>query len=141
MELLRETATDVRRQWRAHLDRAAAHLPVSFTRGEDEFTVVSVALLRGALLRSVPVPVVVVEDSGWSVFLDGYPIAADGADLDEALDDFLVAVTDYTEAWVDRLHTAPNHQHAALLAHLVSSSTAAELREWAGGSTRRAALA
>ena len=60
--LVNETATDVRRHWRAHLDRAAAQLPVAFSRAPDEFAVVSVPLLRDALRRSVPTPLVVAED-------------------------------------------------------------------------------
>jgi hypothetical protein len=131
-----ENATEVRRHWRAHLDRAADRLPVSFSRGEDAFAVVDASLFRDLLRRNVPGPVVVAEDGGWSIFLDGYPVAADGSDLDEAIDDFLVSVTDYAEAWVDRLHTVPNHQHAAALVHLVATSTDDQLRQWVEGSTK-----
>lgn len=130
------TSTEVRTHWRAHLDRASALLPVAFSRGEETFSVVSVPLLQGLLRRSVPAPVVLPEDDGWSIFLDGYPVAADGVDLDEAIDDFVVALTDYVEAWVSRLHTVSNHQDAAPLALLVESSSADELREWARGSFR-----
>lgn len=135
------TATDVRQQWRQHLDRAAEQLPVTFHRGDEQFTVVSTPLLQSALRRVVPAPVVVAEDDGWSIFLDGYPVAADGRDLDEAIDDFLVAVTDYADAWVDRLHGAPNHQHGALLVQLVATSSPDELRTWVGGDTRQPAPA
>ena len=128
-----ETATDVRRHWRRHLERAAERLPVSFSRGDDAFAVVDASLLRDLLRRNVPAPVVLAEDHGWSIFLDGYPVAADGGDLDEAIDSFLVAVSDYADAWVDRLHTAPNHRHAAALVHLVAASSADQLREWVGG--------
>lgn len=131
------TATAVRQQWRLHLDRAAEHLPVTFSRGDEEFTVVSASLLRSALRSSVAAPVVVAEDDGWSIFLDGYPLAADGRDLDEAIDDFVVAVTDYVHAWVDRLHAVPNHQHGALLAQLVATSSPDELRAWAGGDVQQ----
>lgn len=133
-----ENATDVRRHWRAHLDRAADRLPVSFSRGEDAFAVIDASLLRDLLRRSVPAPVVVAEDDGWSIFLDGYPVAADGSELDEAIDGFLVSVTDYADAWVDRLHTVPNHQHAAALVHLVATSTDDQLRAWVGTSTKPA---
>lgn len=127
------TATAVRQQWREHLDRAAEQLPVTFHRGDERFTVVSTSLLQSALRRVVPAPVVVAEDDGWSVFLDGYPLAGDGRDLDEAIDDFLMSVTDYADAWADRLHAIPNHQHGALLVQLVATSTPEELRAWAGG--------
>lgn len=131
-----KTATDVRRHWRAHLDRAAERLPVSFSRGEDAFAVIDASLLRDLLRRNVPEPVVVAEDDGWSIFLDGYPVAADGSDLDEAIESFLVSVTDYADAWVARLHTVPNHQHAAALVHLVAASTDEQLREWVGNSAK-----
>lgn len=134
-----ETSTDVRQHWRTHLDRASAQLPVAFSRGDESFSVVSSTLLQSLLRRSTPAPVVVAEDDGWSVFLDGYPIAADGADLDEALDDFVAALTDYIEAWIDRLHTVSNHRDAAPLALLVESSSPDELREWARGSVRATA--
>ncbi len=127
-----ETATDVRRHWRAHMDRAAERLPVAFSRGEDAFAVVDASWLRDLLRRNVPAPVVVAEDDGWSIFLDGYPVAADGSDRDEAVEGFLVSVTDDADAWVDRLHTVPNHQHAAALVHLVAASSDDQLREWVG---------
>ena len=136
-----ETSTDVRQHWRARLDRASAQLPVSFSRGDESFAVVSSSLLQRLLRRSIPAPVVIAEDDGWSVFLDGFPIAADGTDLDEALDDFVVSLTDYIDAWIDRLHTVSNHRDAAPLALLVESSSAHELREWARGSVRPAATA
>ena len=137
MTFVTDTATEVRRQWRAHLDRAASQLPVTFSRGPDEFTIVSAPLLRDALRRSVHAPVVVAEDDGWSIFLEGHPIAADGGSLDEAIDEFIVSLTDYVEAWVDRLHSVPNHQHAALLALLVATGSVDELRDWASGTVRR----
>lgn len=136
-----ETSTDVRRNWRACLDRAEERLPVSFTRGETSFSVVSSTFLRDLLRRSIPAPVVVAEDDGWSVFLDGHPVAADGADLDEALDDFVVALVDYADAWIERLHSVSNHQDAAPLALLVEASSPAELRAWARGSVRSAVSA
>lgn len=131
----RSTATDVRRSWRARLDQAATRLPVLFTRGADEFSVLPVGLVRDALRRSVPPPVVVAEDEGWSVLLEGHPVAADGRELDEAVDDFVAALQDYADAWVERLHDVPNHRDAALLVHLVATSSADQLRSWVVGGT------
>ena len=51
----------------------------------------------------------VEENDGWSIFLPGLPIAADGQTLDEALDDTVRALRDYTQAWTERLRLAPNH--------------------------------
>lgn len=141
MDRERQTATEVRRNWRAQLDRAKAQIPVAFSRGGDEFAVISVSLLQSALRRGLPAPVAVAEDGGWTIVLDGHPIAADGADLDEALDEFIVSLNDYADAWIDRLHAAPNHQHAAPLVQLVATSSVAELREWVDGSVQSAVLA
>ncbi len=131
----RVTATDVRRTWRAQLDRAATRLPVVFTRGTQEFSVLPVALARDALRRSVAPPVVVAEDDGWSVLLEGHPVSADGRELADAVEDFVSALQDYADAWVERLHAVPNHQHAALLVHLVATSSVDQLRSWVVGSS------
>src|SRR5690348_2200955 len=40
---------------------------------------------------------VVAEDGGWSVFIPGLPVAADGASFDEALDEMVVALREYAE--------------------------------------------
>lgn len=129
----RDTATDVRRSWREQLDRAATRVPVVFTRGSEEFAVLPVALLRDTLRRSVRPPVVVAEDAGWSLLLEGHPVAADGGDLSEAVGNFVHALRDYADAWVERLHDVPNHRDAALLVHLVAASSDDELRSWVVG--------
>lgn len=129
----RATATDVRRSWREQLDRSATRVPVLFTRGPEEFAVLPVPLLRDALRRSVRPPVVVTEDDGWSVLLEGHPVAADGGGLAEAVDDFVHALRDYADAWVERLHDVPNHRDAALLVQLVASSSDEQLRAWVVG--------
>jgi predicted RNase H-like HicB family nuclease len=52
---------------------------------------------------------VVAEAGGWSVFIPGLPVAADGATLDEALDEMTLAQREYAEDWQNRLLDAPNH--------------------------------
>lgn len=127
------TATAVRSAWAASLNAAADHRPVVFHRGEQDFALLPASLLRDVLRRAVPAPEVIAEDEGWTVLLPGHPVAADGATLDEALRDFVSALRDYADAWDDRLHRTPNHQHAAALVQHVSVSDDDELFTWARG--------
>ena len=134
------TATAVRASWAATLNAAADRRPVVFHRGDQGFALLPVPLLRDVLRRAVPAPEIVAEDGGWTVLLPGHPVAADGSTLDEALRDFVSALRDYADAWDDRLHRAPNHQHAAALVQHVSVSDDVELLAWASGPEGQPAL-
>ena len=127
------TATAVRQSWAATLNAAAAARPVVFHRGQQGFALLPAQLLRDVMRRAVPAPEVVAEDDGWTVVLPGHPVAADGSTLDEALRDFVHALRDYAAAWDDRLHRAPNHQHAAALVQYVYVSDDEDLLRWARG--------
>lgn len=129
------TATEVRGSWAATLNAAAECRPVVFHRGDQDFALLPAALLRDVLRRAVPAPEVIAEDDGWTVLLPGHPVAADGATLDGALHDFVSALRDYADAWKERLHRAPNHQHAASLVHHVVVSDDGDLLAWARGSS------
>ncbi|WP_250281798.1 MULTISPECIES: hypothetical protein [unclassified Frankia] len=76
---------------------------------------------------------VVAEAGGWSILIPGLPVAADGADLDEALDEMIVALREYAEDWQDRLLDAPNHATNWGLVQLVTLSSDVQLREWLVG--------
>lgn len=129
----RPSATYVRSAWAASLNTAAEGRPVLFHRGAEDFAILPASLLRAVLQRAVPAPEVIAEDDGWTVLLPGHPVAADGTTLDEAVRDFVSALQDYADAWNDRLHRAPNHQHAAALVHHVAVSSEDELLAWARG--------
>lgn len=77
---------------------------------------------------------VVAEDGGWSIFIPGLPVAADGASFDEALDEMIIALREYAEDWQDRLLDAPNHAGNWGLVQLVSLSDDGQLRDWLVGS-------
>ena len=79
---------------------------------------------------------VVAEDGGWSVFIPGLPLAADGASFDEALDEMILALREYAADWQDRLIDAPNHAGNWGLVQLVSLSSDDQLREWLVGTGR-----
>lgn len=129
-----QTATEVRGSWAATLNAAADRRPVVFHRGDQDFALLPVALLRDVLRRAVPAPEIIAEDDCWTVLLPGHPVAADGLTLDDALRDFILGLRDYADAWKERLHRAPNHQHAAALVHHVVMSNDDDLLAWARGS-------
>lgn len=75
-------------------------------------------------------PEAVAEEDGWTVILPGTPIAADGADLGEAAEEFVTALREYAEDWVERLKLAPNHTEHWPLVRFVSLNSDAELTDW-----------
>ncbi|GAA1396245.1 type II toxin-antitoxin system HicB family antitoxin [Catellatospora coxensis] len=79
---------------------------------------------------------VVAENGGWSVFIPGLPVAADGATFDEALDEMVLALREYAEDWQDHLLDAPNHAGNWGLVQLVSLSDDEQLRDWLVGAGR-----
>jgi len=76
------------------------------------------------------------EDGGWSIFIPGLPLAADGASFDVALDEMTVVLREYAEDWRGRLLDAPNHAGNWGLVQLVSLSGDDQLRDWLVGSGR-----
>jgi predicted RNase H-like HicB family nuclease len=73
---------------------------------------------------------VVAEADGWSVFIPGTPVAADGATLAEAVREMVDALREYAADWVDHLSTAPNHADSWGLVQLVALSSDDELADW-----------
>lgn len=72
----------------------------------------------------------VAEGGGWSVFIPGLPVAADGATFDEAVAETLTALREYADDWQNRLLDAPNHAANWGLVQLVELSDDTQLREW-----------
>ncbi|MCG8917449.1 hypothetical protein L6E12_16815 [Actinokineospora sp. PR83] len=79
---------------------------------------------------------VVNEGGGWSVFIPGLPVAADGATFDDAIDEMIDALREYAEDWQERLSVAPDHQENWMLVQLVSRNDDLGLRDWLVGSPR-----
>ena len=128
--------TDTRSQLREVLDTAEAGMPIGVQRHGKQVALIESGKLREVLLdsRRLGRPEAVAEAGGWSVLLPGTPIAADGADLDEAVDEFVSALREYAEDWETRLRFAPNHLHRWPLVQFVSLSSDADIAEWARGS-------
>jgi predicted RNase H-like HicB family nuclease len=97
--------------------------------------VVDVERLRRSLASVAPSrATVVAEAGGWSVFIPGLPVAADGGTFDEAVTEMIVALREYAEDWQERLLDIPNHRDDWCLVQLISLSDDDQLREWLVGS-------
>jgi hypothetical protein len=116
--------TDARNNLKSLLDAAHDGRAATVRRDRDHLAVVDAARLRFVLGRLVPTPQAVAEDGGWSIMLDGIPMAA---------------LREYAEDWNDRLRMAPNHQDNWGLVQLVELSDDAELEAWATGNPTRQA--
>ena len=129
------TYTETRRRLREVLDAAEAGMPTGIERHGSRVALVERDRLHGLLADSWRLgrPEAVAEADGWSVFLPGTPIAADGAELDEAVEEFVQALREYAQDWEDRLRQAPNHEHLWPLMLFVSMSSDDEIASWAYG--------
>lgn len=93
--------------------------------------------LRNFLAALSPVRAQVVgEAGGWSVFIPGLPIAADGAKFDEAISEMIGALREYAADWQERLAEASNHRENWGLVQLIALSDDDQLRDWLVGSGR-----
>lgn len=79
---------------------------------------------------------VVSEAGGWSVFIPGLPVAADGATFDEAATEMIDALREYADDWQERLLESPNHRENWGLVQLVGLSNDEQLRDWIVGTAR-----
>jgi predicted RNase H-like HicB family nuclease len=132
-----DSYTDARAHLKDLLDAAERGRVATVRRDERTTAFVDRERLRYFLASVSPARAqVVAEAGGWSVFIPGLPVAADGATLDEALDEMVLALREYAEDWQDRLLDAPNHTNNWGLVQLVTLSSDAQLREWLVGPTR-----
>jgi len=129
-----ETLTEGRAHLKDLLDAAQEGRPASLRRDSLRAAIVDAARLRANLTESRRANAqVVAEADGWSVLLPGLPIAADGATLDEALDETVDALREYAQDWSDRLLHATNHARNWDLVQIIDLSTDDELRVWLTG--------
>jgi predicted RNase H-like HicB family nuclease len=132
-----DSYTEARNNLKNLLD-AAENGQVATVRRESATTaVLDAARLRYFLASVVPSRAQVVQEGdGWSVFIPGLPVTADGATFDEAVDEMVEALREYAQDWQDRLLRAPNHRENWGLVQLISLSDDDQLREWLVGSSR-----
>ena len=129
-----DSYTEARARLKDLLDAAAGGRVATVRRDSSTAAVVDGERLRYFLASLVPSRAeVVAEAGGWSLFIPGLPVAADGATLDEALDEMIDALREYAEDWQDRLQSAPNHREDWGLVQLICLSSDRQLREWLVG--------
>lgn len=116
------------------LDAAAEGRPASVTRDHRRVAAVDADRLAYFLARVRPANAeLVAENDGWSIYIPGLPLAADGATLDEALDEMVLALRDYADAWSERLRLAPNHEQNWGLVQIIEFSSDSQLKAWLQG--------
>lgn len=105
-----ETPSDARKHIKDILDAAESGRPASVRRGTHRVAIVDADRLRYALGLLRPSGAkVVYEAGGWSIFIPGLPIAADGGTFDEVIEEMVDALREHAEDWSDHLLRAPNH--------------------------------
>jgi predicted RNase H-like HicB family nuclease len=99
--------------------------------------VVDVERLRHFLASLAPSRAEVVSEAGgWSVFIPGLPVAADGATFAEAVTEMVDALREYADDWQERLLDSPNHRENWGLVQLISLDDDEQLRDWIFGTAR-----
>ncbi|WP_182885576.1 prevent-host-death protein [Microbispora sp. H10885] len=123
--------TEARAKLKELLDAAERGRSATVRRDDRTAAVVDGERLRYFLARICPSNVqVVAEDGGWSAFIPGLPVAADGSTFDEAIDEMIDALREYAEDWQDHLLDAPNHRDNWGLVQMICLSSDEQLREW-----------
>lgn len=132
-----ESYSDARAHLKDLLDAAERGRVATVRRDSVIAAVVDVARLRHFLASIAPSRAQVVpEAGGWSVFIPGLPVAADGGSFDEAISEMVDALREYAEDWQERLLDAPNHRDNWGLVQLISFSDDEQLRDWLVGAPR-----
>jgi predicted RNase H-like HicB family nuclease len=132
-----DSYTDARAHLKDLLDAAERGRVATVRRDAGRTAVVDVERLRASFAALRPSRAqVVAEAEGWSIFIPGLPVAADGATFDEAVAEMIDALREYAEDWQERLLDAPNHRDNWVLVQLISLSTDDQLRDWLVGSGR-----
>ena len=132
-----DSYSDARAHLKDLLDAAERGRVATVRRESASAAVLDAARLRHFLAAVVPSRAQVVpEAGGWSVFIPGLPVAADGPTFDAAIEEMIEALREYAEDWQDRLLDAPNHSGNWGLVQLISLSDDGQLRDWLAGSQR-----
>ena len=119
------------------MDAAERGRVATIRRDSVTAAVVDVDRMRHFLASIIPSRAEVVSEAGgWSVYIPGLPVAADGSSFDEAIMEMVDALREYAEDWQERLLDAPNHRDNWGLVQLISFSDDQQLRDWLVGATR-----
>jgi len=125
------SAREAREHFKEILDAADDGRPATVTRDARRVAAVDADRLVHFLTRVRPSGAqMVAENDGWSLFIPGLPVAADGATLDEAAEEMIGALRDYADEWADHLRLAPNHAENWGIVQIVALSSDEQLRDW-----------
>ncbi len=116
-------------------DSAQSGVPAIVRRSDDPaVAIVRLDSLKRLLRGSCPIdPQIRFGEQSVSVWLPGFPVSAQGADFEAAASEFVAALRDYAETWVEDLRHYPNHAENWGLVNLVQLSDDAELLQHAFG--------
>lgn len=129
-----DTLTEARNHFKDLLDAAESGRPASVRRDRFRGVVLDADRLHHFLSVLLPVSAEMVpEAGGWSIFLPGLPLAADGATPEEAVGEMVTVLREYCEDWGDRLLHAPNHQDNWGLVQFIALSSDDQLKGWLTG--------
>jgi len=129
--------TEARAHLKDLLDAAERGRVATVRRDTATTAMVDVNRLRHFLSSLIPARAEVVpEAGGWSVFIPGLPVAADGDTFDEAIAEMVDALREYADDWQDHLLDAPNHRENWGVVQLISLSDDDQLRDWLVGAAR-----
>lgn len=129
-----DSYTDARTHLKDILDAAEKGRVATIRRDHARTAVVDVVRLQHVLVAvNQPRAHVVAESDGWSVFIPGLPVAADGSTLEEAITEMITSLREYAQDWQERLLDTPNHRDNWGLVQLIGLSDDTQLREWLVG--------
>lgn len=129
-----ESYTEARAHLKDLLDAAGEGRVATVRRESGRAAIVDVDRLRHYLsLVCASKAEAVAEADGWSIFIPGLPVAADGATFDEAVREMVDALREYADDWQERLRLAPNHRDNWGLVQLIVLSDDVQLSEWLVG--------
>jgi len=123
--------TDARTHLKELLDAAEEGRPAAVVRQDRSTVLVDRQRFVPYLMALNAGRVELVPDGdAWLAIIADTPIAAEGDDAADAIDELIDAVRDYAADWSDRLRLAPNHEQNWGLVQLVDHSSDDELRVW-----------
>jgi hypothetical protein len=130
-----DTMADARAHLKDMYDSAQSDVPAVVKRSDDPaVAMVRLDSLKRLLRGSCPInPEVRFGGQSVSVWLPGLPISSQGTEFDSAVVEFVAALRDYAQTWVEDLRGYPNHAENWGLVNLIQLSSDAELVQHAFG--------
>lgn len=123
--------TDARTHLKELLDAAEEGRPAAVVRQDRSTALVDrQRFVRYLMALNAGRVELVPDGDAWLAVIAGTPIAAEGDDAADAIDELIDAVRDYAADWSARLRLAPNHEQNWGLVQLVDHSSDDELRVW-----------